>query len=705
MLTVSSFPNDAYVLHLAEYLLRRHIPSKEEAIKLVGMTASSRESWAQRLRIANILLRVGSIDETKAVLDAVDVGWVVRKTVNSSVIKQSLCTLAGIGRVDSARELLKWATAEHRLTFSDGLDVRFEIANEMMRQELSGEAEEYLLKIDVQEAYSKNKHLMDLNARIGWILFWPRKDYDRAIDWIEKDLRFDEGCSPVAEGSPVICRLTSPWRLNYAHALAATGNVEAAAKQVEIAYNETPTLKDGYARIGWAAFGPQKDYMKVIKWIEKDSSIGETNSTFVKNAVFSPKLSPEWRLNYAQALAEKGDLTAAEKHVSIAYKEKPALKDGYARIAWAYFLKNKDYQSIVTWIRRDEHKNRLSPVWRIYQAKAIAKIEGIEAIRPIVEKVYRDSSELKNVFGQVAWSIYIPVDMAYEKVIPFFLLDKQFNRLNGEWQLNYAQALMVAGCHDEAEQQVKDAYHHNTKLTNGFARCAIARYFMLNFEPEKALEWFDRDRNLVRLSYSSKIEYAVLLASIGDIDAASYIIEKVYKDNPNANSGNARIGWYSYVVYEYNPRKALSFFEYDEKNNRLSPEQGTNYAGLYAYLGDRKRAEQMISKLYDKGENFIGGHILVGFCDYACNKDIEYLIRMIKKDEELNRISNIYLECVCAAAKFKTGELKRNSENVEKIAERCGKVVNYTESWLRRIGIDDKKDIEMFLSQEFKAIF
>jgi tetratricopeptide (TPR) repeat protein len=70
----------------------------------------------------------------------------------------------------------------------------------------------------------------------------------------------------------VVKRLSPAWRLNYAQALAAQGDLDKAEAQVEAAYAENPALKDGYARIGWQAYWQKKDYGKVKEWMEKDLS-------------------------------------------------------------------------------------------------------------------------------------------------------------------------------------------------------------------------------------------------------------------------------------------------------------------------------------------------------------------------------------------------------------------------------------------------
>jgi tetratricopeptide (TPR) repeat protein len=192
-------------------------------------------------------------------------------------------------------------------------------------------------------------------------------------------------------------RLSPAWHLNLAQVYAAKGELEKTAEQIETAYAADPNLKDGYARIGWSIFWPQKDYAKTIEWMEKDlptentdhvSGTGslpashrssaptananipsplptrgitvsgvaasERDSARAANQHNPPsRLSPGMMLNLAVACSATGDMSRAESLVAAAYAADPNLKDGYSRCGWQAFWEKKDYAKVIEWIEKD----------------------------------------------------------------------------------------------------------------------------------------------------------------------------------------------------------------------------------------------------------------------------------------------------------------------------------------------------------------
>jgi tetratricopeptide (TPR) repeat protein len=159
--------------------------------------------------------------------------------------------------------------------------------------------------------------------------------------------------------------------------------------------------------------------------------------------------------------------------------------------------------------------------------------------------------------------------------------------------------LLLKGDKNTAQWEIETAYRSHPKLYNGYARCAFALNCHLNYEPKKALPWFELDRRKRRMKGQFQIHYASLLASIGDFQRADKIVKQAYKKDRNAKNGLALIGWYYYNRFEHRPDRALTLFNRDKRDRRLLSSVGGLHAGLYAYLGERKRAEAMVSNLYE----------------------------------------------------------------------------------------------------------
>ncbi len=491
---------------------------------------------------------------------------------------------------------------EYLLTYAESLAV---VGREADAEEL------------VLEAYREAPELKDARARIAWKLFWPKKEYDKVIEWMERDLRYsiqnmdDSLCASAPLRDTINNQkskienqqssLSPAMLLSLAQAYAAKGHMAGAEQCVATAYAENPKLKDGYARIGWIAFASKPDErIKALPYLEKDYA--------------AERLSPAHMLNLAQLYAQKGDLDAVGKFVEKAYASDTKLKNGYARIGLQAFAENKDYASIRIWVKRDADADRLTPNWLLNQAKAIARTDGMESAIPFVEDAYEADPGLKNGFAQVAWSRFIPEDMAYEKVLRYFEKDIERGALNGEWQLNYAQALAVMDREDEAEKNVAAAYARDPNLKNGYARCGFARHFQFHYQPEKALSWFGRDIESGRLLSMFRTHYASVLAATGALGNAQAIVEQAYADDPMVNSGHSLVGWYYYVIQMGDPKKALPLFERDIEVDRLRSNAGILYAGLYAHLGNKEKAEDIVKEHYKADPKIGEGYMFIGLC-------------------------------------------------------------------------------------------
>jgi tetratricopeptide (TPR) repeat protein len=195
---------------------------------------------------------------------------------------------------------------------------------------------------EIETVYANDSYLLDGYARCAWQLFWPKKDYDKVIEYCESDQNSN--------------KLSPAWMLNLAQAYAAIGEIKKAFGLVEKAYLINPNLKDGYARCAWQLFWPKKDYDKVIEYCESDQN--------------SNKLSPAWMLNLAQAYAAIGEIKKAFGLVEKAYLINPNLKDGNARCAWQFFWPKKDYDKVIEYCESDQNNNRLSPAWMLNLAQA-----------------------------------------------------------------------------------------------------------------------------------------------------------------------------------------------------------------------------------------------------------------------------------------------------------------------------------------------
>jgi hypothetical protein len=101
----------------------------------------------------------------------------------------------------------------------------------------------------------------------------------------------------------------------------------------------------------------------------------------------------------------------------------------------------------------------------------------------------------------------------------------------------------------------------------------------------------------------------------------------------------------------------------------------------------------------------VGGNFLVGFCDYDHTHDLSYLMKMLYKDEELDRASTLVLKYLHAAVLLKGGAFIKAKQMLKTISGRNPKIPQYAESWLKRNCINWENSIVTFLTPELKEIF
>ena len=107
MLILSTTPNSAYLLHLAEHRLQSNAPEAKEALELAVMAGSAKPTWELRLRIANLLAAKGNKDKAKEIISRIDVSEYVHQSNNTGQVKFILNVLMLLNRLDEALTLLE----------------------------------------------------------------------------------------------------------------------------------------------------------------------------------------------------------------------------------------------------------------------------------------------------------------------------------------------------------------------------------------------------------------------------------------------------------------------------------------------------------------------------------------------------------------------------------------------------------------------
>ncbi len=132
----------------------------------------------------------------------------------------------------------------------------------------------------ISDVYRRDSDTRDLFSRVGWGMHQPMWRFDACIPWFRRD---DDRR-----------RSTGAWRMNWAKAMAAVGEFQAAGTLVRDCYATDPLLTNGYALIGEGAWF-YGDFDRAYRWFRKDHALG--------------RLDPAGYLNLAKAALYRDDVT------------------------------------------------------------------------------------------------------------------------------------------------------------------------------------------------------------------------------------------------------------------------------------------------------------------------------------------------------------------------------------------------------------
>jgi len=404
------------------------------------------------------------------------------------------------------------------------------------------------------------------------------------------------------------------------------------------------------------------------------------------------------------------------------YKENLGFKDGFARIGWIKFWPKGHYEKVIHWIEKDLNysKNsddavsflRLSPKWRINYAQAMAANGDIHGAKQQVRIAYDESSTLAGGYSKVGKAYLKSQNMAYDKLIHYHEKDSHAGRLDGNGKLIYAKALAFVGRVEDAVKCVEDAYQIDWSLKNGYAQIGYISSFILNYKPEKALEWFVLDQNLGRLHGDFLQHMATVHAAVGDVESAALLVDRIYKKDSKAINGYSLIGWYGFMVKRHDPEGALKFFKMDRKLQRMNQRlhnflgnTGNLLAGVYAFMGNRRNAEHSIPLTGEDNKRIVGGHAIAGFCDYHHNKDFYYLASMLEMEKDTGHFSRPFLSYLYAAVLLRIGEKKEAEKFIHDAAQRSAVAPDSAKAWLKKVAYTEDEIERYFISNELESLF
>ena len=227
-------------------------------------------------------------------------------------------------------------------------------------------------------------------------------------------------------------RLTPGFRLNYACILVEQGCMQAALKEVEMAYSAEPGLKDGHCRISSEYHLPRNMIDDAVELFSRDLAAG--------------RMSANRKLQLGMLFLKQQALPDAERLVAVAYAEDSSLRDGYSRIGWHFFRPRGFAFDALRYFRKDAELDRLSPEWTLNQGIAFATIGDLDGANEAVERAYARSRDVVNGYCRIGWEYHLPRGQV-ERAMDCFQRDVDLGRINGDWRdRHHVLRDMVADC-------------------------------------------------------------------------------------------------------------------------------------------------------------------------------------------------------------------------------------------------------------------
>lgn len=226
----------------------------------------------------------------------------------------------------------------------------------------------------MEDAYAKCPTLRNGFIRIGQIKS-AQGDHKGGLSIANKDA--------AAE------RMTPQWQIDLALLHGQAGDFPQAEKLIVEAYEKRPTMKDGFARLGWIR-ALQRQWPEAQDLMDRDYQ--------------NERLSPNQQLYLALIRAHMGAWDAAVQLIDNAYAHAPALKDANVRLGWHGFLLGKGIHTFSELINKDLQAGRFSLAGEATAALCHAIQGDFATACSSVERYYREYTHAqKQQWAVIGW--------------------------------------------------------------------------------------------------------------------------------------------------------------------------------------------------------------------------------------------------------------------------------------------------------------
>lgn len=148
MLLLSTRPDNVSLMNLAGYLLQETPSKVQEAVELTGMFRVEKSSWDVCLRVANMLLDNGQINQAKRLISKIDAAKYFERATSAWQISLLFSVLIRADKGDEALFLLESANMAERFSVFDDIDIKLRAANTLLARGQTDQAKGLIAEID-----------------------------------------------------------------------------------------------------------------------------------------------------------------------------------------------------------------------------------------------------------------------------------------------------------------------------------------------------------------------------------------------------------------------------------------------------------------------------------------------------------------------------------------------------------------------------
>lgn len=148
MLLLSTRPDNVSLMNLAGYLLQETPSKVQEAVELTGMIRTEKSSWDGCLRVANMLLDNGQINQAKELIAELDSTEYFQQAASAGQVNLLFSVLIRTDQGDVSLFLLESANMAERFSVFDNMDIKLRAANTLLARGQTDQAKGLIAEID-----------------------------------------------------------------------------------------------------------------------------------------------------------------------------------------------------------------------------------------------------------------------------------------------------------------------------------------------------------------------------------------------------------------------------------------------------------------------------------------------------------------------------------------------------------------------------